>query len=140
MDVTLEIHAPGLDMAQARWTHHLIFMQEVHQKAATIFEQARKAYKAHGMGTLHVDREQWMEVVRDAVTDESITGLPHTYMSAQEATERCDFGLLAGGFADLISNYDPERVFVLTVEHHPAGLLSCYVIDPSGEGPEAIRR
>ncbi len=139
MDVTLEIHAPGLDMAQARWTHHLIFMQEVHQKVDVIFEQAREAYGAHGLGTLHVDRDQWMQVVRDAVTDEEIPGLPHTYMSAQKATERCDFGLLASGFTSVISSYNPERAFVLTVEHHPQGLLSCYVIDPSGEGQATVR-
>ncbi len=126
-------------MAQARWTHHLIFMQEVHQKVETIFNQARKAYREHGLGTMHVDREQWMQVVRDAVTDEEIAGLPHTYMSAQQATERCDFGLLAGGFTDIISSYDPSCAFVLTVEHHPQGLLSCYVIDPSGKGQEVIR-
>jgi hypothetical protein len=139
MDVTLEIHAPGLDMAQTRWTHHLIFMQEIHQNLRVIFEQAKQAYARHGLGTLHVDREQWMQVVRDSVSEITDVKLPHTYLSAQEATTKCDFGLLTSGFADLIGGYDPQTSFVLTVEHHPGGLLSCYVIDPDGEGHGVIR-
>lgn len=135
MHVALEVHAPGLDMAVPRWTYHLIFMQEVHKRLDSIAEQARAAYQEKGPGTLLIDCEQWMEVVRDAVTDERIDGLPHHYLSAQEVTERCKFGLLSDGLSHVIFNYDPEQMFVLTVEHYPDGLVSCYMIEPGGRDP-----
>jgi hypothetical protein len=133
MDVTLEIHVPGLDMQQTRWTHHLLFMQEVHHKAGVIAAQARANFLAHGRGTLHVSRAQWMQVMRNAIVEDHDGKLPHTYLGSDDANLRCDFGILASGFSEMLRRYDPEREFVLTVEHHPTGLLSCYVIDPAAQ-------
>ena len=127
MDVELEMHAPGLDMHQARWTHHLIFMQEVHEKKNEIALIAWDYYQREGLGTLFVSRKQWMEVIRDTMM-EAPKSFPCSFIKADEAAGRFDFNVLTSGFVQVLENYDPETRFVLTVEHHPDGLLSSYLV------------
>ncbi|MGI9174978.1 MAG: hypothetical protein ACR2GR_06635 [Rhodothermales bacterium] len=127
MDVELELHAPGLDMNQSRWTHHLIFMQEVHERKHEITAISWEHYQSKGRGSLFVDRKQWMDVIRDTMLEESMP-FPCSYVTEAEAASRFDFNVLTDGFVQVLHQYDPETRFVLTVEHHPEGLLSTYLV------------
>ena len=128
MEVLLEIHAPGLDLEHARWTYHLIFMKEVHERIASVAACARDSYRGYGRGTIFISRRQWISVVRDAVLEESVP-FPCTYVSAEDAAAQFDFGRGTAGFQEVLYGYDPQRQFVLTVRHPPGEQLSCYLVD-----------
>lgn len=136
MDVDVEIHVPGLDMSQSRWSYHLLFMQDVHERLTEIARRARDENENLGRGTLFVTLRQWREIVGHTI-DESGGPFPADYVPTAEID-----GLFAGTpvrsvFVSVLADYDPEEQFVLTVHHPPDGALSCYLVNarktPSGE-------
>ena len=127
MDIEMELHVPGLDLDQSRWTRHLIFMDEVHDKIYILGASAWEFYQAHGRGTLFVSKEKWMEVVRAAMA-ESQEFFPCDYIQIDGLPDGFDFAYFRGGFEAMVESYDPEEEFVLTVEHHPGGSLATYLI------------
>lgn len=127
MEIDLEIHLPGLDMNQSRWTHHLLFMQDVHASLDKIARYARTGYEEKGRGTLHVNRQQWREIVRQTIDGES-DDFPSEFLPVERAGELFSEPALRSAFVRLLEEYDPKIQFVLTVEHPPGGALSCYLI------------
>lgn len=136
MDILFEIHSPGLNLHTSRWTHHLVFMQVVHEDLDRVCALAWDHFEQHGRGALHVSQEHWIQIVRDAVLP-GPTPFPASYLPAATAPKTCDFGIVAPGYTALLDAYDPTTQFVLTVEHHPEGLLSAYLIQPDAAGDEA---
>ena len=127
MDVDLEIHAPGLDPHHERWNYHVLFMDEVHAELSLIAERAREGYKKKGRGTVFVDKDQWMTIIRGEWNRSDVT-FPCEFVSPDEDGVHKKFSALQDGFVQLIQQYNPENQVVLTVEHHGAGLLSTYLI------------
>lgn len=132
MEIDLELHSPGLDMSSNRWTHHLIFMQEVHKRKKEVIALGKKCYEQHGRGTFFVDRQKWRAVIRDAVSEQK-EPFPGEYISQAEIAQRFSFGIMNEGFRQAIAEYDPARHMVLTVQHYPDGPMSCYVLRPLSE-------
>lgn len=130
MDIDLEIHSPGLDLHHKRWNYHVLFMDEVHDEFDRIAARAREGYREHGRGTVFVDKDRWITVIRGEWDREKRT-FPCDYIVPSDADiER--FAPLREGFKELVRKYDPEKQVVLTVEHHSAGMLSTYLV--RGEG------
>lgn len=134
MDVDLEIHSPGLDLHHRRWNYHVLFMDEVHDAYDRIAAFGWQSYLDVGRGTIFVNRDHWMTVI-SAKWSPSEMLFPCTFIAAGEATADGKLGPLRAGFRELIEKYDPETQFVLTVEHHSADLLSCYLMR-SDPGPK----
>ena len=134
MDVDLEIHSPGLDLHHRRWNYHVLFMDEVHDAFDRIAVFGWRNFVDRGRGTIFVDRDNWMKVIRAAWSVEDMP-FPCEYVGAEEASQEDKFFPLRMGFKELIDKYDPEKQFVLTVEHHSADLLSTYLMR-SDPGPK----
>ena len=134
MDVDLEIHSPGLDLHHQRWNYHVLFMDEVHDAFDRIAAFGWKSYLDEGRGTIFVDRDDWMAVIR-AQWDKDKMLFPCKYVPAAGASGAEKFSPLRAGFEQLLEGYDPETQFVLTVEHHSAELLSTYLMR-SDPGPK----
>ncbi len=124
-----EIHVPGLDLNQKLWTYHTIFMSEMHANLTGVSIRGYEGYSTQGRGALFADADQWLRVVKrqfDAVKGD----VPLSYLPAEEVLARVDFGILQVGFKEMLNSYDPDRQFVLTVQHHPGDLLSGYLVTP----------
>lgn len=134
MDVDLEIHAPGLDLHHQRWNYHVLFMDEVHDAFSRIASFGWQCYQEMGRGTIFVNRDNWMAVIR-AQWDKEEMLFPCEYISAANTSDDEKFSPLRGGFRQLVDEYEPETQFVLTVEHHSADLLSTYLMR-SDPGPK----
>lgn len=128
MDVVIEMHAPGLDLHDTRWNYHFIFMKEVHDRFASVVHCAQDSHEHHGRGTVSISRDQWLDFLRDSMNDRELL-FPCSYVQADEARSRFDFGRTSAGFRQILEEYDPERQLVLTVEHYLGKQLSCYMID-----------
>lgn len=135
MDVDLEIHAPGLDLHHQRWNYHVLFMDEVHKNVSRIAAYGWKCHLEHGRGTIFVDREKWMTVIRDRWNHDEIL-FPCSYVASGTESPDSIFSKLRSGFKQLVDEYNAENQFVLTVEHHSADLLSSYLMS-SDPGPRA---
>lgn len=134
MDVDLEIHSPGLDLHHQRWNNHVLFMDEVHEAFDRIASFGWKCYLESGRGTIFVDRDNWMAVIR-ARWDKDEMLFPCEYLPASTSSIDAKLSPLRAGFRQLVEEYDPETQFVLTVEHHSADLLSTYLMR-SDPGPK----
>ncbi len=138
LDIRLEIHAPGLDLHHRRWNYHVMFMDEVHKHFEAVAALAWGHYQKRGRGTLFVSKEQWLEVIK-ADWMKNGERFPCRYIAygSEPEEHEVDFGSLREGFARMLRDYDPTTHFILSVEHHSAGLLSAYLLwsDP---GPSAL--
>ncbi len=138
MDVDLEIHAPGLDLHHERWNYHVLFMDEVYAVVDRIAALAWRSYQGHGRGTLFVDRDNWMTIIRARWNREEIL-FPCEYVTKGLYVSDSKFHALRDGFAQMVREYDPESQFVMCVEHHSANLLSSYLLRSSTTPPTAYR-
>lgn len=129
-DIALEIHSPGLDLHSSRWNLHTLFLQEIEEMYERVAAEGWKQYREHGRGTLVVDQDQWLEVLRSDLEDKSF---PCSYLSGEAATQTMEFGPFRRGFHQLLEDYDPNREVVLSVHHHPGDMVSCYLFasDPT---------
>ena len=135
MRIKLEIHVPGLDLHQERWNHHVLFMDRVHDHADRIAACSWKHYSEAGRGSLHVDHEQWMTVIKgDQWTEHQL--FPCGYVTEDKTS--LDIDPLGAGFREMISDYDPNSEMILLVEHHPGDQLSCYLVEPDIPPPEML--
>lgn len=134
MDVDLEIHSPGLDLHHQRWNYHVLFMDEVHDAFDRIAAYGWQSYLEEGRGTIFVDRDDWMAVIRAQWNKDDML-FPCTYIPAEGLSGDEKFIPLGAGFTQLIKEYEPRTQFVMTVEHHSADLLSTYLMR-SDPGPE----
>ena len=131
-DIQLEIHSPGLNLHSSRWNLHTLFLQEIESIYERVAAEGWKQYREKGRGTLTVDQEQWMDVLRGGWHEEAF---PCSYLTGESSVNTMDFGVLRRGFRQLIDDYNPSREVVLAVHHHPGDMVSCYLFesDPTPE-------
>lgn len=137
MRIKLEIHAPGLDLHQDRWNHHVLFMDRVHEHSDRISACSWQRYTESGRGALFVDEDQWMTVIKGDQWTEDVL-FPCAYTN--EAQSGVDATPLGAGFRQMISSYDPESETILLVQHHPGEQLSCYLIEADIAPPVSFAR
>lgn len=137
LDVRAELHLPGLDLNQKRWTYHTIFMNEVHRHGERVHAQARDAYAHHGRGVLFVDAEQWLRLVKRS-SEGILADDVFESLAADAARERLSFGPFQPGFEALLDAYDPQHQFVIVTCHHPGDMLSCYLVAAAPAEVEAV--
>lgn len=139
MDVDLEIHAPGLDLHHERWNYHVLFMDEVHAYCERIAALGWDSYQRVGRGTIFVDRKLWMTIIK-ARWDRDKLLFPCEYVADGLNLPDSKFSALRSGFLQMVEDYDPNKQFVMCVEHHSANLFSSYLLRTSPGPPEAYQR
>lgn len=139
IEIELEIHSPGLNLHSSRWHLHTLFLQEVESIYEHVAAEAWKQHEAHGRGTLSVDQEHWMEILRGEWHLEK-KPFPSAYLSADMTIEEMDLGALRRGFRQMLDDYDPEKEVVLSVHHHPGDMVSCYLFTGEPTPPECYER
>lgn len=137
MRIKLEIHAPGLDLHQERWNHHVLFMDRVHTHVDRIAACSWQQFTASGRGALFVDADQWMTVIKGDQWTQDVL-FPCGYTTAQQ--DDVDTVPLGAGFRQLLSGYDPESETILLVQHHPGDQLSVYLIEPLNAPPDMYEK
>lgn len=140
MDIALEIHSPGLNLHKNRMNMHRLFMSMVHECIEKLSEAAFERYQRDGRGVVYVSARQWMLIVKEGhwpVDDKDC--LEVDYIRQSEHREGVQEQRLRGGYAELVEEYEPEKEFVLLVNHHPGELLSAYLLNVV-PGPEELSR
>lgn len=136
LDIILEIHAPGLNLHSSRWNFHALFLEEIEDHFEHVAAIAWSHYLKGGRGTLFIDDDQWMELIRRDWTNDG-ESLPSVYLSEdEELLEQMNFGPLGPGFLEMLKRYVPEEQVILSVRHRPGDMVSCYLFTSNPTPPE----